>query len=153
MVVRSELVFTRVVAAPRDLVFQAWTEPEHVAMWWGPHKYTNPVCEVDARPGGAINIHMLGPDGVVYPTVGAFREVVAPERLVFTTALMVGQGRKLIEELNTVTFEEQDGRTTLMLHVAVIDLTAESESYVGSLEEGWKQSLERLTASIRALEA
>jgi len=67
----QQLVLTRVFDAPRELVFKVWTDPKHVARWWGPHRFTNPVCELDLRPGGAILIHMRGPDGVVYPMTGA----------------------------------------------------------------------------------
>jgi len=69
----QELVLTRVFDAPRELVFKAWTDPKHVAQWWGPHGFTNPVCELDLRPGGAILIHMRGPDGVVYPMTGTYQ--------------------------------------------------------------------------------
>ena len=58
-----ELTVTRVFDAPRELVFTMWTDPEHMAQWWGPQGFTNPVCEMDVRVGGAIRIHMRGPDG------------------------------------------------------------------------------------------
>ena len=81
-----EVIITRVFDAPRDLVFRAWTDPRHVSQWWGPHHFTNPVCEVDPRVGGAIRIHMRAPDGTVYPMTGRFVEIDRPHRLVFTTA-------------------------------------------------------------------
>src|ERR1700681_2485690 len=61
-----DLVIARVFDAPRSLVFRAWTDARHTAQWWGPKGFTNPVCELDARVGGAIRIHMRAPDGVVY---------------------------------------------------------------------------------------
>jgi uncharacterized protein YndB with AHSA1/START domain len=70
----QDVVFTRGFKAPRRRVFKAWTDPEHVAQLWGPHGFTNPVCELDVRPDGAIRIHMRGPDGTVYPMTGAWRE-------------------------------------------------------------------------------
>ena len=73
-----ELSLTRVFNAPRDLVFKAWTERERLQRWWGPKGFTNPVCNVDVRPGGAIEIHMKGPDGDVYPMKGEFKEIVPP---------------------------------------------------------------------------
>lgn len=79
-----EFVISRVFDAPRVLVFTAWTDPEHMAQWWGPHGFTNPVCEMDVRPGGAHRIVMRGPDGVEYPIKGVYLEVVEPERLVMT---------------------------------------------------------------------
>ena len=65
-----EIVLTRVFDAPRELVFKVWTNPKHVALWWGPHGFSNPFCELDLRPGGAILIHMRGPDGIVYSMTG-----------------------------------------------------------------------------------
>src|ERR1700739_5045499 len=79
-----EVIITRIFDAPRELVFKAWTDPKHVAQWWGPKGFTNPVCELDVRVGGAIRIHMRSPDGSVYPMKGEFREIVPPERLRFT---------------------------------------------------------------------
>src|SRR3989454_11307482 len=87
-----ELVFTRVLSAPRSRVFTAWTDPKHVAPWWGPHGVTNPVCELDVRPGGAIRSHMRGPDGTGYPMTGGYQEIVEPERLVLTQARLGKQG-------------------------------------------------------------
>jgi uncharacterized protein YndB with AHSA1/START domain len=71
-----ELVITRTFDAPRELVFKAWIDPKHLAQWWGPKYFTNPVCEVDARPGGSLLIHMAGPDGTIYPMRGVFNERV-----------------------------------------------------------------------------
>src|ERR1700730_7092158 len=80
-----ELKITRVFDAPREMVFKAWTDPKLLAQWWGPKGFTNPVCELDVRPGGAIRVHMRGPDGTVYPMTGVYQEVVEPERIVFTS--------------------------------------------------------------------
>ena len=78
------LVIERVFDAPRGLVFKAWTEPRRLAQWWGPKGFTNPVCEIDARPGGTLRIVMRAPDGAEHPMKGVLREVIEPERLVFT---------------------------------------------------------------------
>ena len=58
-----DVSITRIIDAPRELVFRMWTDPAHMARWWGPHDFTNPVCELDVRVGGAIRIHMRGPNG------------------------------------------------------------------------------------------
>src|SRR5262249_2967459 len=93
-----ELVLTRTFDASRSLVFKAWTGPEHRAGWWGPHGFTNPVCEVDVRPGGGIRIDMRWPDGTIAPMRGTFHEVDEPERLVFTsTALEDERGNPRLE--------------------------------------------------------
>src|SRR6266576_4505343 len=95
-----ELVITRTFDTPREIVFKMWTDPKHMAQWWGPHGFTNPVCELDARPGGAIRIHMRGPDGTVYPMTGVYQESVEPERLVCTSAALAESGKPLSEVLN-----------------------------------------------------
>jgi uncharacterized protein YndB with AHSA1/START domain len=144
-----ELVLTRTIDAPRSLVFKVWTDPEHLARWWGPHGFTNPVCEVDVRPGGEIRIDMAGPDGTVHPMKGVFREVVEPERLVFTTTAMEDeQGRPRLETLNTVTFAEHDGKTTLTLRAVVLVAAPEAAGAIGGMEAGWSQSLERLDMEV-----
>ena len=75
MTTDRELVLARVFDAPREVVFKAWTNVEHLKRWWGPKNFTNPVCEVDVRPGGAMRIHMRGPDGTIYPMTGVFQEI------------------------------------------------------------------------------
>jgi len=144
----QELVLTRVFDAPRELVFKAWTDPKRVAQWWGPHGFTNPVCELDARPGGAIRIHMRGPDGTVYPMTGVYQEVVEPERLVFTSAALDEKGHPLFEVLTTVTFAEQGAKTKQILRARVIKSTAQAAPYLAGMEAGWTQSLERLSAFV-----
>jgi uncharacterized protein YndB with AHSA1/START domain len=92
---------------------------------------------------------MTGPDGVVYPMGGVFHEVVEPDRLVFTTtAFEDAQGRPLLEVHNTVTFAEQDGRTTLTLRAVVVRAAPELAGAVGGMEAGWTQSLERLEVDL-----
>jgi uncharacterized protein YndB with AHSA1/START domain len=104
---------------------------------------------VDARPGGDIRIDMAGPDGTVYPMKGVFHEVVAPERLVFTsTALEDGAGNPGLEVLNTVTFAEADGKTTLTLRAVVVKATPAAAGALEGMEVGWTQSLERLEAEV-----
>jgi uncharacterized protein YndB with AHSA1/START domain len=143
-----ELVLTRVFDAPRELVFKAWTDPKQVAQWWGPHRFTNPVCDLDVRPGGAIRIHMRGPDGTVYPMTGVYNEVVEPERLVFTSAALDADGNPMFEVLTTVTFAEQGGKTKQIMRARVIKSTAEAAPYIKGMEAGWTQSLERLAESL-----
>jgi len=143
-----ELVLTRVFDAPRELVFKAWTDPKQVAQWWGPHGFTNPVCDLDVRPGGAIRIHMRGPDGTVYPMTGVYNEVVEPERLVFTSAALDADGNPMFEVLTTVTFAEQGGKTKQIMRARVIKSTAEAAPYIKGMEAGWTQSLERLAKSL-----
>lgn len=112
----ADLVITRIFDAPRERVFKAWTDPRQVARWWGPHGFTDLNCEMDVRPGGAFCIQMRGPDGVVYPNHGVFREIVEPERLVVSTSAFEDEnGNPQLEVLTTVTFAEHNGKTKLTL--------------------------------------
>ena len=140
----KEMILERVINAPRELVFDAWTDPTQLEKWWGPKGFTNPICNVDAIPGGSMLIHMQGPDGIVYPMVGEFHEIVAPQKLVFTTAALDKNGKRLFEVLNTVTFSEEKGKTRLHLHAAVSNITEEGRRYVDGMNEGWNQSIDRL---------
>jgi uncharacterized protein YndB with AHSA1/START domain len=145
-----EFVITRELAAPRELVFKAWTDPGHVARWWGPHKFTNPVCQWDARPGKAIHVVMRAPNGVEHPMGGEFREIVAPERLVFTANVPDEKGNILFEFLHVVTFVERNGGTLLTVKSRVTKTTAEANKFIGGFETGMTQSLERLEALLAA---
>src|SRR5260370_7336868 len=79
------VVITRTFDAPRELVFKAWTDAKHLTQWWGPKGFTNPVCEVAARPGGALRIGMRPPGAAEHPITGVFREVTAPPPPLFPT--------------------------------------------------------------------
>jgi uncharacterized protein YndB with AHSA1/START domain len=143
-----ELTFTRIFDAPRELVFKVWTDPFHVAQWWGPHGFKIPLSKVDARVGGRFEVHMQGDDGILLPSVGEFREVIAPERIVFTSNLEGPDGRKLIEAVNTVSLDDDGGRTKMTLHVKVVHAEPEIADKLAGLEAGWTQSLERLEAEV-----
>jgi uncharacterized protein YndB with AHSA1/START domain len=128
------LVITRVFDAPRSLVFEAWTKPEHLVHWWGRRDVTLPVCEVDFRPGGAYRFCMRAPAGRDFWVSGVYREIVEPERLVFTCGLE--NEEKSHEALWTVTFAEREGKTTLTVHQVLFD--------PAQAKEGLAECLERL---------
>jgi uncharacterized protein YndB with AHSA1/START domain len=146
-----DLVLTRTFDAPRELMFQAWTDPKHVALWWGPDGFTNPVCQVDARVGGEIRIDMRAPDGVVYPMSGRFEEIAEPERLVFISSALDANGKSMFDILNTVLFEEQHGKTVLTLQARVMKATSVAPQYLKGMEMGWTRSLGRLDAYLRSM--
>lgn len=135
-----ELVLTRVFAAPRRLVFKLWTEPEHAVRWWGPRGFTTLACEMNVRPGGAWRRCMRSPEGALHVKRGVYREIVPPERLVFTYADEDAAGNPGHETLVTVTFAEQDGKTRLTLHQVLFETVAARDSH----GEGWTGCLERL---------
>lgn len=143
-----EVTITRIFDAPRSLVFKMWTDAKYVADWWGPGVFTNPVCEIDARVGGKWHIVMRGPDGTDYPGGGVYREVVPPERLVFTNIATDQQGNVLLEGLTTVTFAEYEGKTKLTLHTRAVALVDYASAYLAGMEEGWKQTLDGLAATL-----
>jgi len=143
-----ELVITRVFDAPRDLVFKAWTEAEHLKRWWGPHGFTNPVCEVDLRVGGAWRIVMRFRDGNEHIFNAVYREIVPPERLVFTNTALDKDGKPLLEGLTTVTFGDLGGKTQLTLQTRMVGLVPYAGRMLDGMEPGWTQSLERLAEEL-----
>lgn len=151
---KADLVITRIFDAPRALVWKAWIDPKQIAQWWGPHGFTNLLCEWDARPGGSILVHMHGPAGspfdMVLPMKGKFHGVVAPERLVFSSSALEDEaGNAQLEVRNTVTLTEHNGKTKLTLHAKIVKATPGAASAVAGMEQGWSQSLERLAALLR----
>jgi uncharacterized protein YndB with AHSA1/START domain len=161
-----EFVVTRTINAPRALVFKAWTEPMHMARWWGPHHFTNPVCEMDVRPGGTFRIVMRGPDGVDHPAKGVYHEVKEPERLVMTIDHSDlsdewhdivnpnrdrSAGRPPLPGLTTVTFEEQDGKTKLTVKILFGSAEIRDALLKIGMTEGWSQSLERLESLLASM--
>jgi uncharacterized protein YndB with AHSA1/START domain len=143
-----ELTLTRAFDAPRERVWRMWTDPRHMAQWWGPKGFTNPVCEMDVRVGGAIRIDMRAPDGTVYPMTGTFSEVVVPERLVFLAVPIDHAGDALLESLTTVTFEAVGRKTKLTVHASAVGLVSAAVRMLAGMEAGWTQSLERLDALV-----
>ncbi len=142
------MVITRTFDASRTRVFKAWTEPAQFALWWGPHGFTNPVCELDVRPGGAIRIDMRGADGTIHTLRGAYLEVVEPERLVFTASSleMDAAGNALFLVQTAVTFKALGEKTEITVHNHVRQATAEAAQWLAGMEAGWTQNLERLAA-------
>lgn len=138
-----ELTLTRRFNCTRERLFDLWTNPRQLARWWGPKDFVNPVCEVDVRPGGAIRIEMVGPDGVTYPLTGVYREVVAPERLVYTIRMALDEA--VTESVSTVTFTPEGGGVRLTVHNRFTSLGGRTLAEWG-IVEGWGETLDRLDA-------
>ena len=132
----GEMILTRVVDAPRELMWKLWTEPEHIRKWWGPKGFTLPGCEMDFRTGGAYRYVMRGPDGQDNPFHGVYREIVRNERIVFTAILDNLPGHELV---TTVTFADEGGKTKL----TVRQTTPPGVPGLGQ-NQGWSETLERL---------
>lgn len=155
--VARELLITRVFDAPRELVWKAWTDPEHVMRWWGPKGYTSPACKIDFRVGGKYLFCMRSPEGQDYWSTGVYQEIVPLERIVCTDSFAdkdgnvvpashYGMGGDFPLELQvTVTFEEDDGKTKMTLrHVG---LPAGDMSEMAGA--GWNESFDKLSESLK----
>jgi uncharacterized protein YndB with AHSA1/START domain len=140
----KEIIITRTLDAPRELVWEAWTDPKQVAQWWGPVGFTATVHEMEVKPGGIWRLTMHGPDGANYPNESVFTEVVKPERIVF--ALQGGkEGAPESRKEMIWTFEDQGGMTRVTIRQ--IYPTAEERDYMAKTYgaiEGGKQTLGRL---------
>jgi uncharacterized protein YndB with AHSA1/START domain len=141
---KRDVTLTRTFDAPAALVWSAWTEPERMAQWWGPHHFTNPVCEIDARAGGKLLIHMKAPDGTVYPMRATFTEIIKPRRLRFTAFAEALDGTRYLESDTLVTFEEEGGRTRLTVKASARGLHPAAPQMLAGMDAGWTQSLEKL---------
>ena len=130
--------------APRDLVWKAWTDPALLAQWFGPSCFTSSVPVWDLRVGGELRIVMHGPDGNDYPMKGVFREVVAPERLVFSNVAIDNDGNHLLEGKTTVTLTEHAGKTTLTVKSHMVGLVPIAPQMLAGMEAGWTQSIDKL---------
>lgn len=139
----TEIEVTRTVDAPRTLVFDAWTKPEHIASWMlGPPGWTMPVCEVDLRPGGSWHFVWRMTDGTEMDMHGVYREVSPPERLVSTESW----GGDWPETVNTVVFSEDDSQTTIVITVTYPSKEARDAALATGMKSGMTQSFERLAA-------
>jgi uncharacterized protein YndB with AHSA1/START domain len=139
------VTLTRIFDAPRELVWRAWTDPKHLAQWFGPRGFTSSVPELDVRVGGALRIVMHGPDGNDYPMKGIFREVAPPERLVFTNIAIDNDGNHLLEGETTVILEAQGNKTKMTLHTYAKGLVPIAPKMLGGMEQGWNQSFDKLS--------
>jgi uncharacterized protein YndB with AHSA1/START domain len=138
------IAIARIVEAPADLVFAAWTDAAHLTRWWGPEGFTVPAAESDARPGGAFAITMRGPDGTDHRMTGIYREFDPPRRLVAASQVIGADGRQLLEAVTTVTLTEHDGKTELTVEETADALVPEAVAMLGGMEIGMSQSLRRL---------
>lgn len=141
--VPQEFRLTRVLDAPREEVFRAWTDPARLTRWWGPRGFTTPRSgiAVDPRPGGRWSTETIAPDGTRYVMAGVYREVRAPERLVFTWGVGVPGEPVADSALITVELSElPEGRTELTFHQAGEHTAGERAEML----DGWTSCLERL---------
>ncbi len=152
----KELVITRIFDAPRELVWKAWTDPEHFMRWYGPKGFTSPVCKIDLRVGGKHLNCMRGPEGWEMWYTGVYREIVPLERIVYTDSLADEKGNAVpashygmpgdwpSDTLVTVTFQEDGGKTKMTLkHVGI----PAGEMSDGA-SAGWNQAFDKLAEQL-----
>jgi len=145
----KHVTLTRLFQAPRALVFEAFTNAKHLAEWWGPKGFTNPVCEIDPRPGGAILIHMtMEGTEFSHPMTGTVHEVVPNERLVFTAVARDANNQVLLESHTTVTFRDEGAATRLTVEARAKGKQPIARMMLAGMQEGWSQSLEKLDALV-----
>ena len=151
---KEEITITRIFNASSELVWKAWTEPEHIMRWWGPKGFTSPVCLIDLRVGGEYLCAMRSPEGEDIWSKGVYREVIAPERLVMTNSFADENGKVVsasyygmspdwpIELLITVTFGEDSGKTKQTLrHSGIASISAKDRT---DMIQGWNESFDKL---------
>ena len=141
-----EVVATRVFDAPRALVWDAFTKPEHLQRWMlGPEGWTMPVCEVDLRPGGSWHYVWRKSDGTEFGMTGTYREITPPERFVHTETW----GDPWPETVNTYVFTDNGSKTTVVCTVLYPSQAARDEAMKTGMEDGWATSYDRLERVLR----
>lgn len=150
----KELTITRDFDAPREVVWKAWTDQDMFMQWWGPKDFTAPVSKIDLRVGGEYFNCMRSPDGQDFCSKGVYREIVEPERLVTTDSFADKEGNRVsatyyglssdfpMEMQIMVTFEEQNGKTKLIVKHS--DISKLSETELNDMQQGWKESFDKL---------
>ncbi|MDO3626366.1 SRPBCC family protein [Mucilaginibacter sp. BT774] len=140
-----ELIITRTLNAPVELVWEAWTKPEHIANWWGPDGFTNTISKMDIRSGGEWDLVMHGPDGTDYKNKSIFREVIPLKMLVYEHIT----GPHFVA---TIIFEQQDEQTHLKWHM-LFDTREQLIQVVKTFkaDEGLKQNVEKLVVYLKGM--
>ena len=155
---RLDLVLQRVVDAPRELVWAAWTTPEHIKKWFTPAPWKTVDCEIDLRPGGIFRTVMQSPEGQQYPGVGCYLEIVPNERLIWTSAL--GPGYRPVARVDTgggedivftglITLEAQGSRTKYTAMAIHPDEASAKRHAEMGFHDGWGAALDQLVALVK----
>jgi uncharacterized protein YndB with AHSA1/START domain len=141
------LVLSRIFDAPRDLVYKVWTQPEHLARWWGPRGFTLLSYKADVRVGGSYRFGTRSPQGSEHWAHGVYREVAPPERLVLTHAWEHPDGKPKHETIMTLTFAEQGDKTKLTLKQTLFESVTSRDLHRG----GWSSTLDMLGEYLASL--
>ncbi|HEX2617980.1 MAG TPA: SRPBCC domain-containing protein [Flavobacteriales bacterium] len=143
-IAQRTLVINRTLQAPRHVVFDVWTRPEHLVRWWGPKDFTLPVCEQDLRPGGNYRFCMRAPDGSDHWVHGTYVTIDRPERLVFTWLRTDDAGAVWCETEVSITLRETGASTELTLHQGLFATADHCSEHRG----GWDECMDRLATYV-----
>ncbi|WAL59864.1 SRPBCC family protein [Thermocoleostomius sinensis] len=141
-----QLTITRLLDAPRSLVFKVWTQPEHFSRWLGPKDFTTIGCQMNVQVGGMYRACIRSPEGTDYWMQGIYREIIEPERIVFTFAWEDENSQPKHETLVTVTFEEQGNKTLMTFQQAIFESIESRDSH----NTGWSECFDRLATYLTA---
>jgi uncharacterized protein YndB with AHSA1/START domain len=155
---KRELVISRMIEAPRELVWRAWTDPERIKKWWGPMHFTAPHIHIDLRVGGKYLYCMRSPDGKDFWSTGMIREIVPLRKIVYTDSFADEEGNIVgadyygmnpdfpLESMVTVSFEDHDHHT--LLTIKYDDVSSFPEKDLKDMQAGWNESLDKLAMSV-----
>lgn len=140
-----EILLSRTLNAPVELVWEAWTKPEHIARWWGPHGFTNTITIMEVTPGGRWDLIMHGPDGTDYKNRSIFREIIRCKRIVY-------EHISHPKFTATIDFEERGELTHLTWH-ALFGAAEEFKQVIRTFkaDEGLKENVEKLALYLDGL--
>lgn len=139
----NQIIMSRLLNAPRELVWEVFTDPQHLANWWGPYGFTTTTHEMNVDEGKNWFLTMHGPDGTDYPNYITYTEVVKPERLVFKHT--IGKNSKETHHTTIVTLKEEGAKTRLVFIVTLPDADRLEELVVSNgVVEGGKQTMARM---------
>jgi len=149
---KLDLVLERVIDVPRDLVWKAWTTPEHIVKWFTPKPWSTKECEIDLRPGGMFRTVMVSPEGKEFPDMGCYLEVVPNERLVFTDALLPGYRPSENPFFTGVVSFASEGSSTRYTAMAIHrDEAGKQQHEEMGFHDGWGKALDQLVAHVKTM--
>jgi len=149
---KLDLVLERIVDVPRELVWAAWTRPEHLKVWFTPRPWTVSDCEIDLRPGGIFRTVMRSPEGQEFPNIGCYLEVVPNERLVWTDALLPGYRPSEKPFFTAIITLEPRGKGTRYIATAIHRDEAGCKQHAEmGFHEGWGTALDQLVAHTKTM--
>jgi uncharacterized protein YndB with AHSA1/START domain len=150
---KLDLVLERVIDVPRRLVWEAWTKPEHLKVWFAPRPWNVSECEIDLQPGGGFKTVMRSPDGKEFPNVGCYLEVVHLERLIWTSVLLPGYRPAPPDELAFTAIITMEAHGTGTRYVATAlhpsEDTRNKHKAMG-FYEGWGKALDQLVEHVKS---